>query len=165
MFMKFENDWAIVSSSLIKLSESEVSILPVRKQLRCAQFFLKCASSRISSCIFSDVQYFFGWEAQNPDSDPHHQRAECDAAHKYRSRSFDDGGAAEACTARWLRLPPLCSGLLCGCERWRCLKRGIRLVFVRLSAIPSFPSCSRLKTRNSTLRHVVQNQAVIINYI
>lgn len=155
----------IGQSSLIKFSESEASMLPVHKRLRRAQFFLICASSRISSHIFFRRTVFFGERLRVLTVI--HTIKELSAMLHINTEVglLTTAAAAEACTARWLRLPPLCSGLLCGCERWRCLKRGLRLVFVRLSASPSFPSCSRLKTRNSTLRHVVQKRAVIINYI
>lgn len=86
------------------------------------------------SCVFlhySPAIQYICWKPQHLDSDLCHQRAQSDAAHEYRSSSFDGCGGAEACTARRLRLPPLCSALLCGCGRWRCLKTGIRLVLWR----------------------------------
>lgn len=80
------------------------------------------------------------------------KESQIDAAHEYRSSSFYGCGGAEACTARQLRLPPLCCALLCGCVRWRCLKTGISLV----SATTSFFSYSHLKARNPALRRAEQ---------
>lgn len=83
-------------------------------------------------CYLQPLQWA-GWE--HLDSDLCHQRAQNDAAHEYRSSSFFyffcGCGGTESCTARWLRLPPLCSALSCGWGRWRCLKTGIRLVLWR----------------------------------